>query len=47
MKSHTSGSSTVSINRNTCNSTVQITSNKISLENIICEKLPEKLKGKI
>lgn len=38
MKSHTSDSSTVPINRNAHNSTVPITSNKISLENIICEK---------
>ena len=44
MKSHTSDSSTVPINRNARNSTVPITSNKISLENIICEKVPEKSK---
>ena len=46
MKS-TSDSSTVPINRNARNSTVPITSNIISLENVIQEKLPEKLKGKI
>ena len=47
MKSHTSDSSTVPINRNARNSTVPTTSNIISLEHVIKETLPEKLKGTI
>ena len=46
MKSTTSDS-TVNTNKNGYKSTSTVTSNIISLENIIQEKLPEKLKGKI